>query len=132
MTKWIVILFSLSISSQAFALPLLLQCENVRGMAVLAKDNIPYWSVEPVTETSPARSCYHGIKALLKVASSEDIAQFNAEYEGQIVIASTDEEFAQFVEQNKTDDDAFSINDNAKNNVLIPVIKPSKPKSFNF
>jgi hypothetical protein len=102
-------------------------CEQVSEMAVLAKDNIPYWTNNRNTNVE---SCYSDIKEFISAATSEDIAQFNSEFEGQIVICTTDTDFAHYVTEKKSDEQKFIIPISSQNS-LTPVIKPSvTPKFF--
>lgn len=128
MTKFtITLLVSLfAVSAQAND-ELFATCEHVSEMAILAKDNIPYWTNN---RNSHVQSCYADIKEFLLVATAEDIAQFNTEFEGQLVICTTDMDFAQYVTEKKTDEQKFMIPTPTQNS-LTPVIKPSlTPKFF--
>ena len=75
-------------------------------------------------------SCYEDIKEFVLVASADDIAQFNSEYEGQIVIFSTDADFAQFVVSKKEAHQTFSITADAAMTGITPVIRPATAPAF--
>lgn len=69
-------------------------CEEVSEMAILAKDNVPFWTTN---RNSAVQSCYEDIKEFLIEASAEDMNQFNTEYTGQIVIYTSDIDFANHI-----------------------------------
>lgn len=101
-------------------------CEHVSDMAVLAKDNVPFFTAN---RNSNVKSCYADIKEFVAVASADEVAQFNAEYDGQIVIYTTDAEFAAHVTSQKSEAQAF-VMPSAKFDSLTPVIKPFAPTFF--
>lgn len=101
-------------------------CEHVSDMAVLAKDNVPFWSNN---RNANVQACYSDIQEFLDVATDEQIAQFNAEYAGQIAIYSTDSAFAEHIVAKKNGAPAFQINVPASQS-LTPVIKPFAPQFF--
>lgn len=127
MTKLTITLLVSMFAISAHANDMFATCEHVSDMAILAKDNIPYWTANRNTNV---QSCYADIKEFIAVATPEDIAQFNAEFEGQIVIHTTDVDFAQYVTAKKTHEQAFVI-PTSTHESLTPVIKPaSAPKFF--
>jgi hypothetical protein len=83
-------------------------CENVIPMAVLTKDNMPYWS----DTNAPLQSkiaCYDSLKFVANNASREDLNQIEDEYEGKIRFFSNDRDFAQFIKEHQTHPSAFVV-----------------------
>jgi hypothetical protein len=129
MFKTIAIIASLAFSMTAHAGEMFSECEEVEQMAVLAKDNTPFWSKEKVAHMY-AKSCYEDIKEFIVVASEEDIQQFNEEYQDQIVIFSNDADFARFVVSKKESNQNFAVEATTGSKGLTPVIQPIVPKFF--
>lgn len=126
MTKLLITIFITATSFAAHAnTEMFTACEHISDMAVLAKDNVPYWTEN---RNSNVQACYSDIEEFLAVATDEQVAQFNAEYEGQIVIYATDVEFAKHITAKKGAH-SFEINVPGMNS-LTPVIKPFAPQFF--
>lgn len=121
MTKLVITILVSVCAFSAQANEFFATCEHVTDMAVLAKDNVPYWTAN---RNSNVQSCYADVKEFIAVATADEIAQFNAEYAGQIVIFATDADFAQHVSSKKSHEQAFVIPMSVDNNIT-PVIKPS-------
>ncbi len=127
MTKFI---FAIIITVSGFAAhannEMFSACEHVSDMAVLAKDNVPFWSEN---RNSNVQACYSDIEEFLAVATEEQVAQFNEEYAGQISIYSTDIDFAAHITAKKKGAQTFEIKVPATGS-LVPVIKPFAPQFF--
>lgn len=107
-------------------------CESVGAMAVLNKDNRPYWTNSSNSEA--IKSCYEDLKAFFNKATPKMIYQFENEYEGQIRIFNNDIEFVEFIQENQQNfkPDANVIdNANFSAPTQINVITPSKAALFN-
>lgn len=74
-------------------------CESVGTMALLNKDNQPYWANSSNSEA--IQSCYEDLKVFSNKATPKMIHQFESEYEGQIRIFNSDIEFVEFIQENE-------------------------------
>lgn len=127
MTKLLItIIVSMSATAAHASGEMFEACEHVSDMAVLAKDNVPFWSEN---RNSNVQACYSDIEEFLAVATAAQVEQFNAEYAGQIAIYSTDVDFAAHIAAKKTGGPVFEIKMPAVNS-LTPVIKPYAPQFF--
>ncbi|MCC6138778.1 MAG: hypothetical protein IT287_09105 [Bdellovibrionaceae bacterium] len=127
MTKILATVFMMMIAASAQAnQEIFSACEEVSNMAVLAKDNVPFWTADRNSNVKP---CYSDIKSFIAQASMEDVAQFNAEYNGQITIYANDSEFAEHITNSKSENLTFAI-PAPINKSLTPVIKPNAPGFF--
>lgn len=121
MTKILVAAIMTVFTVSASASEMFSACEEVSEMAILAKDNVPFWTAN---RNSKVNSCYSDIKEFLAEASMEEVAQFNSEYEGQITIYANDSDFAQHIKSKHTEALTFAI-PAPINKSLTPNIKPS-------
>jgi hypothetical protein len=113
-------------------LPSFESCESVGAMALLNKDNQPYWADSSNSEA--IQSCYEDLKIFSNKATPKMIHQFENEYEGQIRIFNSDIEFVEFIQENQQNfAPAAQVIDNVNFNspTQINVITPSKAALFN-
>lgn len=75
-------------------------CAAVTPIAVLAKDNMPYWSESQ--DLAEKSACYNALKAIAQDATVDQIAELEEAFDGQVRILTNDIEFADFVKANKT------------------------------
>lgn len=74
-------------------------CESVETIAVLAKDNMPYWARS--TDAVATAKCYEIIKEFVNEANDDDIRELEEAFVGQVRVFLQDREFAGFIrEQN--------------------------------
>lgn len=104
-------------------------CENVM-IAVLNKDNLPYWA--PTPQVGNIAGCYEDLRIFSQKATPKMINQFVEEYEGQIRIFNTDVEFAGFIQQNQPNFEPSAEATPVSFGSQISVITPNQPgKLFN-
>lgn len=114
------------------AMPSFESCESVGTMALLNKDNQPYWVADGQSED--IQSCYEDLKTFSAQATPSMIQQLELEYDGQIRIFKTDLEFVKFIQQNEQNfqpDAHFAGDKSFENQSHINVITPTKAELFN-
>ena len=100
-------------------------CEPVEAIALLAKDNMPYWAKG---EAPSKAACYQVLKAFAAVATSDDVTVLEEAYEGRVRIFADDLSFAQFI-QEQQGANSFQV-DAMKPQSLLPVFQPNVPVFF--
>lgn len=95
-------------------------CEKVEAMAVLAKDNLPYWAQ---VKNAAAQNCYIAVTQLINEGTDDQIVHFQIEHNNNIRVFKTDEEFAGFIQAHSDDYVPFTIN-YPEYPTDIPVVTP--------
>jgi hypothetical protein len=103
-------------------------CENIQYMAVLNKDNRPYWVMEPA-DARDVEACYENVKIFVTKATPDMIHLLQREYDGQIRIFDNDVDFSEFVEENSYET-ASGVFEKAAFNSQISPILPNTAKLF--
>ena len=101
-------------------------CENVM-IAVLNKDNLPYWA--PTPQVGNVAGCYEDLRIFSQKATPKMINQFVEEFEGQIRFFDNNVDFAGFIQQNEQNFEPSAqvtpVNFGSQISVLTPV-KPGQ------
>lgn len=99
-------------------------CENV-FIAVLNKDNLPYWA--PTPQAGNVSGCYEDLRIFSQKATPKMINQFVEEYEGQIRFFNSNVEFAGFIQQNQPNFEPSAEITPVSFGSQISVITPTQP-----
>ena len=99
-------------------------CEMAQPIALLAKDNRPYWSGQDVSATE-RRFCYETLKTFADSATADDIVQLEEAFDGQVRIITNDDEFAAFINSNSPASLPFIV-DQETIESITPIMKPKK------
>ncbi len=99
-------------------------CENV-FIAVLNKDNLPYWA--PTPQAGNVSGCYEDLRIFSQKATPKMINQFVEEYEGQIRFFDNNVEFAGFIQQNQSNFEPSAEATPVSFGSQISVITPTQP-----
>lgn len=97
-------------------------CQSLPVMAVLAKDNYPYWTT-PAVKYETAEDCYELVLDVTHNGSPEDIELLKAELNGQLQIFKTDAEFSQFINQQAEFEQMQIENPHNVKPHLVPLVK---------
>ena len=72
-------------------------CTRVVSLAVLNKDNYPYWVQSPIQQTDVV-ICYNSVKTFVSQATDGEIAELETFFEGRIRVFSEDSDFKRFLD----------------------------------
>ena len=99
-------------------------CENV-SIAVLNKDNLPYWA--PTPQVGNVAGCYEELRIFSQKATPRMINQFEQEFEGQIRFFDNNVDFAGFIQENAPNVEPTAQVTHASFVSQITVISPNQP-----
>lgn len=121
--------FLVLLGLQIFALPAhaditaeIAACNSI-SMALLAKDNYPYWANDAAPSHS-VKKCYALLKDAALNASPSQLENLNSQLHIKTRIFFNDSEFAQFINEHRPSQAKFIVT-LPKSTSLTPAIKPA-------
>ncbi len=98
-------------------------CASVAPVAILAKDNMPFWSQSKDTEEK--MNCYETLKTMIEQATDEQIIGTEAAFNGTLKFCGNDQEYARFIKENRVNNNEFTVEAAAQDS-MTPVFKPKQ------